>query len=631
MPPPDGPSKLWLTLDSQDPKALCSLVDAATVVFTVSECNDCFALAVAHEDLDSLRILLNSRFRPSHGVLQRVFADLVQEGTRPMLTASIQEQVSPVVTAEYHRHRQSARENNDTHGSNMYLVDDLEHDVLSHFKSKMLFYSDTVLTRSDIRNRGRHIKETLRHQAWMNEMLLEAGRRSHKLLLCHLLQTRSTLRPSQNAINLAFRESLERDQHTVSMILGAWGDHSSVAVFQWGCVDQAGYDDAFENASDMDDIDSLKFLLNGRLGFRPTQALIDFVYQDREERSYMESMSKQTQSMAPGGRGVEPSFEAHRSKMIGELLAIHASKECLMTVFEMKKQMRQTSDVIHRRNGMFRQNRGIDIHDYAGARVQGFSRNQVNPTDRQTRNQSRRGPSLNQTVINHVENRLNAIGVFNIEYDISSMTSALTELIMRTFTDESEQGKAMDIVGAVLNNESLRVFSHTLTFLKHLSRTSPEQEEVNLVDIWMHGFLSESIVMRSCNPGALDRVVTGLRGIGDPELDAIFGQAEGPHLARAFLKGTMNIFPPADNIVEQQQASRNARNLAAALVGEYSVTDETPQSDVMNKIKLYASDSIAKYGVNIAEYEADIVAIAEMIVDNYETYLQPYIIERVNR
>lgn len=585
----------------------------------------CFDMAVAHENDEIIDLLMSSGvWRPYVSLLHTALQAAVEEGTRPQLIYTLQQHATPQVLSEHHRNLEEIRHTGRVKDSAYYLVDLKEEDNLRIFNHAV----DKLQTNHDQISRSVYLRSLLKNQAWINDSLFDAVESRHKLLLNRILRLSGSIRPSQNAVNSAFKRALLKDIPSVAFMLAAGGDHVAVARNGWSCVDRNGYDEAFEAAVDMDDVESLAFLMTGRLGFRPEQDLIDIMYKERELEDYNISLNSRSAPRTAGGVLSIENVTEQRSRVTLAMLSRQSSAECHGEIFDEKKIMRKREELSLKRAQVFRPSQGVDIHAYARGAVAAPTTALGLPPQPDTagrgRGQSRLRNSLNDVILANIEQRISSHRDMNVNYNLHDATTVLTALIMRTFESPDEQNSAVRIIGDVLTESTLPIFGHTLTFLRVLATS--EEDETRLLNIWMHGFLSESIVMHSCNPGAVERVVTGLRGIGDPQLDTLFGQAEGPHLARAFLKGTLNIFYD-DTEESKQRATSNARNLAKVLVEQYRATPEISDCDVMNLVVRYASDSVASYGVNISAYESDIREIAEMIADNCETHLVMYIRE----
>ena len=132
--------------------------------------------------------------------------------------------------------------------------------------------------------------------------------------------------------------------------------------------------------------------------------------------------------------------------------------------------------------------------------------------------------------------------------------------------------------------------------------------------------------MHSCIPAALERAVTGLRGIGDTQLNKIFGQAEGPHLVNIFLKANFNIFFDPNSESAKALAEKHARNLAHQLLLR-GVREDSNEDEVRAMLVSYALESISGYGVDIDErYKAEVDAVVDVVNYNYETHLKPFVV-----
>jgi hypothetical protein len=129
----------------------------------------------------------------------------------------------------------------------------------------------------------------------------------------------------------------------------------------------------------------------------------------------------------------------------------------------------------------------------------------------------------------------------------------------------------------------------------------------------------------------MERIITGLRGVEDVELQQIFAQAEGPNLARIFLTGTFNIyFSPGDER-SVSTARQNATHLALVLV-DAGVDANTPVEEVTQRLGEYARRRVAEYGVRVEGRQAqEIDNVVETVGDGYEDYLLPYVREELQR
>jgi hypothetical protein len=108
-------------------------------------------------------------------------------------------------------------------------------------------------------------------------------------------------------------------------------------------------------------------------------------------------------------------------------------------------------------------------------------------------------------------------------------------------------------------------------------------------------------------------------------LDAIFSQAESPHLARMYLIGTFNIYYSQDsNARDKQIAITNAANLARELIRR-GIDSSSTEEIVSQKLTNYAFESVNSFGVDIDRFKDQITSIVEAVMDCFEIYLKPLI------
>lgn len=83
---------------------------------------------------------------------------------------------------------------------------------------------------------------------------------------------------------------------------------------------------------------------------------------------------------------------------------------------------------------------------------------------------------------------------------MEEVNETTANLVETHFSVESMQDRAIALIGNILSTCNLPIIERTLQFLRQLPREATE--------IWIQGFLGESLIVNSCNPGALERVVT---------------------------------------------------------------------------------------------------------------------------
>lgn len=173
------------------------------------------------------------------------------------------------------------------------------------------------------------------------------------------------------------------------------------------------------------------------------------------------------------------------------------------------------------------------------------------------------------------------------------------------------------------------------TFLfSHLTHGHFKKLDDTVHVLWLKGFIGESVDMQSCQAGAIERCVTGLRGIGDAELDEIFRQAEGPHLARIFLLSSFNVYHAVlpsteahegkEKTLEEVRTTVNAVRLAKMLVGK-GVTRLTSKAYVILLLEEYANLKISEFQVDPLQFQDSIDAVLSAVMDSYEDVILPFV------
>jgi hypothetical protein len=148
--------------------------------------------------------------------------------------------------------------------------------------------------------------------------------------------------------------------------------------------------------------------------------------------------------------------------------------------------------------------KSVDIHEYSRLRVEDINTYTIAESASATEQHSAASStftqkkSLNATVINYISSRVD-----RASYNADEVSEHLVNLITQ-YIPETAQESALQYVANILNSKSIQVIGVALTYI---SRYFPESTE-----IWIQGFLGESTRENSCQAGALERIVTGLRG-----------------------------------------------------------------------------------------------------------------------
>lgn len=207
----------------------------------------------------------------------------------------------------------------------------------------------------------------------------------------------------------------------------------------------------------------------------------------------------------------------------------------------------------------------------------------------------------------------------------------ITRRINRLFPSPRDRADAIQKLTSGIDHMSQQLLVRVWFYL--------HERNVAWLDTWLHGFLGEAVAVNSCSPGVAERIVTGLRGLGDTELDAIFAQAEGPLLARMFLNNAFNfalantMLPPtmhtARSLANESRdvalQRRRAMDLATFLVETGGITTTSSMEQVTAALRRYAEDGVRGFHVNPTQFAQLIEVVVELAVDSYDDCLRSFV------
>eukprot|EP01034_Spumella_vulgaris_P022922 gene22922-29100_t len=508
-------------------------------------------------------------------------------------------------------------------------------------------------------NRVQVFAAILSDQRWINGLFVDSVDSHLKLVVRKFLTLPAggtSLRPDQTTINEAFVRCVTKGNLSMAIMLsqGRMIEVEGESVLMRG-VDQQGFDEALKAVSEADCEEGLEWLLRGTQGLTPSCEVVDEIYLERSRRPPIATY--------PVGRGFGRNqysawmnSNAKRKALIDSidsLFTARASEEAVATITRERR-------IAAARQAHFNQMRHRaepEIHSYSGVRIDQANGAQFNDgegdfdgdeeggmqppmdvdrgpggggggadegdgedDDRPDRGAppvpvaARRPITLNAAVMDYIDRRVGGVA-----FTLEQITARMTALIAETFPTVERQTEAMQIVAQGMNAQNERILGLTLNFL------SDERFPPSAMNVWIQGFLVESIVVHSCNPGAMERIVTGLRGVDDPELNRIFTQAEGPNLARIFLMGTFNIYFSENDQASRASARRNAMNLAREIVSR-GINAESTDVQAGEALTAYALERMTGYGVRDS-FANEVRRTVETVTDMYEEFLQPFVRE----
>jgi hypothetical protein len=506
----------------------------------------------------------------------------------------------------------------------LYLVSPSEQERVKELEKRVI----DIRSRTDtMRSKQIQIQRRLRSKMWLNDSFKEVVMFDMRRVVEAFFSQPETT-PDVAIINQCF----------VSALIGR--GYLSMAIILSEKVSQMAIDESFASIKDLIEegvdstvvLDILQFLVNGQNGFVVDIHLIDELYLNLSNYKILgyEEVTRFLSSLV--------SEDTRRNIKI-EMLA---KKQ--RTVF------RERGHAI------------TEIHSYSASQVHqveepaderclpsssasGLAQSIADPdtpnatpiplfrTSASARPQSRKF-TLNDTVLETIKRRIPSHWE---PYTHDRIHEVLSQLLTidGEFT-EQQQERALSYIESFLNGSSSEILGICLQFVESIS----PQGDNSIQLLWLRGFIGESIAANSCQMGAVERSVTGLRGIGDTALDNLFAQAEGPQLARIYLMSHFNVLhahiPSAtasssEGMSETEiRATSNARTLAMELVRR-SIKPNSSDGVVFAALKSYAIEEISRFSVSLDDFMPEIDAVCEAVSESYEILLKYFVVDFIQQ
>jgi hypothetical protein len=548
-----------------------------------------FSLCVENEIIEILQILIhNKRFKFDQKLIDATFKKYITENNHELIYL-LQQFISPTLLSEEQRNYAQLRQLGLVHTSIRNIVSVTESLKMEEIEKRIREMKLCKTKRES--NSARLLEAKLIEESWISNTFIECLQSNYKLILYRMLRLLD-----KNLFSLV-------NDSFIEVVLDGNFSMAHVLAFR---VTSNAFNTAFIECANENNVDSMLWLLSGRVyGLYPTQDVIDDAFRQA-------TIAHNTHT---------------RADDILRILRRYASPYLVMeedarrnkTALESNTKNVENTKKIPRFHQVL-QDTTPEIHSYARSSI-GHQTRQSNSF---TLGLSHSKTTLNDRIIQCISNRVN--GQYLNFNEIAVMLSQLIDdMYPPNATDSLEINRnaikaerILDILRQGLNPTTAKNLGLTLKFLQMFPVESSH--------IWMIGFLGESVEMHSCIPGAMERMITGLRGIGDAELDEIFSSVEGPQLVRIFLSHTLNIYYNESNPESKLKAMKNSKKLASQLISRgVSVTSSVQYA--MDVLRDYAIESISQYRVNYNDYKSDLDCVIEAISDGYTEYLFPYIEE----
>lgn len=412
----------------------------------------------------------------------------------------------------------------------------------------------------------------LLNQKKINDLAIESIYSNHLLIINRLLEGFYGLKPSQLIVNQMFQIAIKRNKYDIATILCDYKQNKIV-------IDLNAINSAFIEAVDEYNIDGVNWIMLNKM-ILPDFELIEQVYFDYE--IYLHNN------------------KIYTNESMVELLKKYVRIETINRVNKYIRCLQERKARVAR-----------TFNTYTATEIHGYSRSSVHLRK-----------NLNDSVLEVIKQKIQGLRIMSE----SEIFVFLTDKI-REYVTVGKQSKALDRIGELLDSTTIDLFGSVIIYLNQFYPSH--------IEVWIKGFIEESVQANSCHAGALERVVTGLRGIADIEINELFSKAEGPQLFRIFLKEGLNIFgiepkyqANQKRLIEQIKTdfAKNNHPLSNYQTNS-NINNHTPsEDDVRIILENYVKKSIESFGLSVEEYMAEAMTVIDLIVDSYDSHILPFLV-----
>lgn len=477
------------------------------------------------------------------------------------------------------------------------------------------------------------MEEQLRRQVRINDTFQDVVFSNHRLVVeCMLnLPAGQELRPTKATIQQMFARCVLRDRNfpLAKIMIECFENEDALCSphHEDLRIGQEQYDQTFSQAVQDNNVEAIEFLFS-QYAINPSVSLVDdlftFLFNPENRQVNVTEMLGLGLGMLRATRRRRDTALVIMAKKqaVFELLQRHATSEAVRRAQEQEARRQ-------RRLELQRRTRGdghaiLEIHQFSGTNVAGAAQE---GDEEESSSSGARQPhkSLFDAINEHLESQVQSFEsqhpdqVIEFRGADEDVISVMLELIEAEYpNNERAQADAVRKLRDGIDSRAIRILE--LTY-KYLSYYHP----VSCKSTWLMGFLGEAVQQQSCNPGVVERIITGLRGINDPALDQYFKIAEGPALARAFLSNGMNIIYSSESDPSYLSKLQRAERLVQDLMDKYPLCPTSTPAEVSQYLQRHMSAVIESYGVSLEGFRLSIEAVAEALMDAYEEFLLPHI------
>lgn len=419
----------------------------------------------------------------------------------------------------------------------------------------------------------------LLNQRKINDLAIESIYSNQLLIINRLLEGFYGIKPSQFTVNQMFQIAIKLNKYDIAYILCSYKENKIT-------VNINAINSIFIETVDDYNINGVKWMLTNKI-IIPELELIEQIYFDYEIYIHKNRI--------------------YTNKTMIELLQKYVRIE---TINRVKKYIRclQEREVRVKRT----------FNTYTATEIHGYSRSNVHLRK-----------NLNESVLEVIKQKIQGMRVISE----SEIFVFLTDKIREHVTN-GKQTKALERIGQLLDSTTIELFGSVIVYLNTFYSSH--------IEVWIKGFIEESVQANSCHAGALERIITGLRGISDPDINELFSKAEGPQLFRIFLKEGLNIFglepkyqANHKRLIEQIKTEfafavnnqTNSTNTSTNIITNTTTNKQIPsEEDVRIILDNYVKKSIESFGLSVEEHIMEAMTVIDLIIDSYDSHILPYLV-----
>lgn len=589
-----------------------------------------FELCCAHRE--NFVLLQNILFlKPSQELIDRKFKEYSSYCVYPKTLSIIQEFISTSLNSQIRREYSQTKKTN----KNYYIVTDNElirlDEIFKIFIPKRL---QKIKRLTDMQHTDLYISEIVYQQECLFDLYVECILSNYNLILYELLNFSDLQLSSQNFIELVnFLFHHEKFAMLNICLSQEEGNLSRQINISQGNIDNL-LNITFENFNK----NQLAYLLN-ECPMKPsishirefTKKYFSFEFRWNEIENIVthvfESKGVQKKFFGRKCQKLRKFYQGELEEMVNVLKKYYGVDE-LQLAMQYEERRRRHLHRLRTRNN----NLQMDIHEYSATLINVEDTFDVGESSQSEPNQntSTRKTLIN-TIIDYIKQKIRESNITLIEFQ--TIIQDIVLLIYELYDTNDKRQQAIDKLTGGINSNSKEHLIYVYTFL-HYFYHDDISENSNIVNhdtklIWIRGFLDESVLAHSCNPGVSGRIITGLRGLNNEFLNDIFFQVEGLKLLDFFISRLFNVYHYNNNELtnEKRECISNIVNYCV----NNGISSSSSEDDIKSTLNKYAKELTERefnnHSAIMRAFQEKIDVYVEALVDYWDDFIKPKILE----